>query len=257
MAPAAPVNSTKTAPSEADIATNNALLNYSEASRLAKSWLSGFNSNGQDDTEKDQEAEEQAERELLKKQNFFSDTGGIGYHAPESPSGSRPSAMDSTTTFLRKQLLSGRNAPNGTRGHSATVARPRSIVQRSSKHEHESDEEESRASVGKKRGRTAGKVTKTVAPAPMDQTHGTDLAGTSTTKAPALREAAPPDDDGPEPARLVPPSKAAKKRGTSSYLDEVLALRAAKKQKKRNTNNKPGQRVRQAEGKYLKTVQNQ
>ncbi|KAJ9610001.1 hypothetical protein H2200_006331 [Cladophialophora chaetospira] len=244
MAPPSRKKPPSTGPSEADIATNRALLHYAEASRLAKSLLGNYSStSGQDDH--DTEQEEKAERELLKRQDLFSDTGGVGYRAPESLNGSnsRPAVMDPTTTFLRRQLLSGRAgaSQNGLKGHNATVTRPRHQAQRSGKHDLDSDED-SRATVGEKGGTSKN----TKAAMATDRTQAVYLIGEPTTNVPAGSEVASQDDNGLNPAQqsssaTASQPKPAKKRGTSSYLDELLASRAAKKQKKNKAKSSAGE----------------
>lgn len=244
MAPSSRQKPSTASASEADVVTNRALLQYSEASRLARSWLSDFTSStGQDDHETEQE--EEAERELLKKHDLFSDTGGVGYRAPEFANGStsRPAATDPTTAFLRRQLLSGRNTGthNGLKGHNATVTRPRHQAQQSVKLGRDSDEDESRATVGKRRVRDvrrntvgATSVVRTQRAAPDEDT---------ATNTPPKSEMTEQNNDNSAPAQrstAMSSSDRPKKRGTSSYLDELLASRAAKKQKKKQSKSNTG-----------------
>jgi hypothetical protein len=241
MAPKIPTKSKSSGPSEADIAANRARLNYSEASRLAKSWLSGFTStsaHGSDDRETDQE-DEDAERDLLKHQDRYSDIGGIGYHAPEQStltSTVRPAVTDPTTTFLRKQLLGGRSVGQSSaegQKHNAAAGRVRQQVHRSGNKD-DSDEEESRATVGKGRGTRNDKVAKSTSSQTAART--AELEDTAPADLPVGKPAAGSNDDSTDVVQYnSPPAaqpQASKKRGTSSYLDELLASRAAKKQKK-------------------------
>ena len=223
-----------TGPSAGDIATNQALLKHAEATKIAKSWLSSFTSTeGRNDTAADKEEEEELEKELLKNKDVYSDTGGIGYHAPDSSSftsTSRPATTDQTTTFLRKQLLKGRGAraTNGVvQNHSATTARPHpQHTQRNAGNWEDSEEEESRAGVGKHKSRSKSRAVTTVP------------------RGAAQEDTVPPATDGAEPRQPSSMSrkqpKATKKRGASSYLDELLASRAAKQQKKNEAKMNPG-----------------
>ncbi|KIW66678.1 hypothetical protein PV04_05987 [Phialophora macrospora] len=231
-------------PSEADIAANRARLNYSEASRLAKSWLSGFtftSTHDSDDRQTDQE-DEDAERDLFKHQDQYSETGGIGYHAAQpstSTSTARPAVTDPTTMFLRKQLLGGRSAGQSSaegQKHNATAGRLRQQVQRYGNKD-DSDEEESRAIVGKGRGTRNEKGVKSNSSQTAARTREPD--GTVPADLPAGKPAASANHDSTEMVQSTSPPapqlKAGKKRGTGSYLDELLASRAAKKQKKNKT----------------------
>ncbi|EXJ58193.1 hypothetical protein A1O7_05618 [Cladophialophora yegresii CBS 114405] len=255
MVPKPQAKQTARGPSEADIATNRARVNYSEASRLAKAWLSGFtftSANGSHDreTDTDQHDEEEAERELLKHQDRYSDTGGIGYRAPESSSSTstsaaRPAVTDPTTMFLRKQLLGGRSGARSSmevQRYNATAGRIRSQVHRTGK-QGDSDEDESRASVSKGRGARQNNVAKAVSSETAARTRETEEIPRAESL--AGQRAASADHDSTDIALSTrPPSaqaKASKKRGTGSYLDELLASRAAKRQKKnKGTGSKPG-----------------
>ncbi len=124
----------KGAATDADVATNAALLAHAEATRLAKSWLAtafppsvaaAHGAAGDKDEEGEEEEEdEQKGKLLLENQDLYSETGGLGYHAP--PDGSGPPgnsrAADATTTFLRRQLL-GRGR-GGSNHHSPSSQRP-------------------------------------------------------------------------------------------------------------------------------------
>ncbi|OCT51165.1 hypothetical protein CLCR_09020 [Cladophialophora carrionii] len=243
MASKAQARRTATGPSEADIAANRARLHYSEASRLAKSWLSGFtftSTDGSDDRETEWEDEE-AERDLLKHQDRYSDTGGVGYHAPESSvsmstSTARPAVTDPTTMFLRKQLLGGRNGARSSteiKRHNATAGRVRPQMPRSGKQD-DSDEDESRATVGKGRGTRKNNVAKSASSQTAASTRDTEEV-TAAESLVGQKAASPSLDSTDTGISTQPPSavaKASKKRGAGSYLDELLASRAAKKQKK-------------------------
>ena len=235
MAPPTRQKPTAKGSSEADIITNRVLLNHAEATRLAKSWLKDFPfANGKDEHDTDQE--EAAERELLKNRDLNSDTAGIGYHAPTSSdgvSGTRPAVTDPTTTLLRKQLLGSRGAGranmNGQR-HNKNAPPPHQRTQRQSQLDFDSDDEESRAAVGKKRGERHTKLTSTAVQAKAEQNGASATKahskGEDVTNETVYTELAIPSSTGGTQ------SKTGKKRGTGSYLDELLASRAAKKQKK-------------------------
>jgi hypothetical protein len=240
MSPPSRQKPTALSPSEADIITNQALLNYAEASRIAKSWLSGFPaSNGQDD-EQEEEKEAAAEREILKNRDQYSDTGGIGYHASTASESTSIARPDSTTTkFLRKHLLGRRGgAQSGVNGQRYGATAVRSHAQQSRgrpRLEDNSDEEESRASVGKKRDKDHNKNPSTAAS--LEQAPGEGMNGTSAqTKQDGNDE--PRTEYPPQPAATGTLPKESKKRGSSSYLDELLASRAAKKKKKPNSGKK-------------------
>ena len=246
MSPPPPQKPTKANPSKADIITNRALLNYAEASRLAKSWLRDFPAPiGQDGQETDPDHEEEkeaaAERELLQNRDLYSETGGVGYRAPESngaKSGTRPTAADPTTMLLRKQLLGGRNATlgqvNGGR-HGASVPRPRPQQQRlgGAKRENDSDEEESRATLTRTKDRQSNRATNSTDS--ILSVRSTDL-NTVSIGIDGEGEARHPEKQSQPSSAPNAPSRQSKKRGKSSYLDELLASRAAKKQKKSKSN---------------------
>jgi hypothetical protein len=227
----AQILSAKTA-SEADIVVNKARLNYAEASRLAKSWLRGSASLGtrkQDDEAalaQEEEAEAKAERELLSNKDRYSETSGIGYHASDTAATratSRAGGPDPGTAFLRKQLMNSRTTPrNGASSRQHTTSNTRAPLQRRGKLEVESDEEESRATVGKKKGNHNNRAAIDSVVAAMDQDTEVEIVADSSAKVPLTS------------------IKANKKRGASSYLDELLTSRAAKKQKKSNAMSLPG-----------------
>lgn len=143
--------------------------------------------------------------------------GGIGYQEPINSSNPATRSSDPATAFLRKQLLRG--GPRGAGQNQHTSAKP---LPRRGPHKRDDsdDEEEGRSGLGRgKAGKSQPAKDKT--PKSADQDHGahdTD-SGLNGTANGVQQESAPP--------------KAAKKRG-SSYLDEVLASRAAKKKKKFN-----------------------
>ncbi|EXJ92903.1 hypothetical protein A1O3_01458 [Capronia epimyces CBS 606.96] len=227
--------SAKSQAQEADVAANEALLLHAEAAKLAKSWLSGaFGGGGDDNHNDDNKADE--DDALQKEQELFGPTavphsekwvtspsdsiipdGGVGFQetpATNATTSSRNS--DQTTAFLRKQLLRGHN-----NSHVTAKPRPRPGPQAlSSKRIDSEDEEEGRSGLGKVRskgkGQTASSSVNDESVHPMSETATPAADGTTS---PALTVASPI------------PSRTAKKRG-SSYLDEVLASRAAKKKKK-------------------------
>ncbi|KIY00782.1 uncharacterized protein Z520_03447 [Fonsecaea multimorphosa CBS 102226] len=245
--------------SEADIATNKALLFHAEAARLAKSWLRGTTTtgDGRDEDEKEDQAEEDLEREFLRNKDLYSETGGIGYHPPTestSSTAATPGFTDPATTFLRKQLLrghqrGGRATTGNAHNHSAGGARPRPQIQASRrvKGEEVSDEEESRSKGVGKRKRKGNIVQAAVesddaaaaksAPQTdqMETEHLSEKAGAISTPSQSHGGETDRTVHAPEPSTTpaIPP-KTSRKRGAGSYLDELLASRAAKKQKKKN-----------------------
>lgn len=261
MAPPSRQKSASSAgPSEADIATNEALLRYAEAARSAKSWLKGFSAAGSGSTndsshlEEDEEDEREAERErdFLKHKDLYSDTGGIGYDAAAAkstgPAAEPASKSTATTAFLRKQLLNGSRAQKQT---TPTTARYQPQHQQR-RRQHDSDgEEESRATVGKnKRRRTEdGDRLQKAATVVL---HNEQVESDNTILGDPVPDASNVTGDthgsevaegpqAPSSTSAASTTKPAKKRGTGSYLDELLASRAAKKQKKKNKQTKnPG-----------------
>ncbi|OQV03620.1 hypothetical protein CLAIMM_08640 [Cladophialophora immunda] len=240
--------------SEADIATNKALLFHAEAARLAKSWLRGATTggDGRDEDEDEQDKAEAAlEKEFLRNRDLYSETGGVGYHPPTTGSASSTSAPgvnDATTMFLRKQLLRGRTTNGNAHAHNATTTRPRTQPQASRREKSggDSDEEESRSGVGKSK-RQAKNIrvaagSETAKPAPQIEEEETGDAFEKSGANSALDQSRGESDSvvqAPEPdIPHVAPPKTSKKRGAASYLDELLASRAAKKQKKKNKKSK-------------------
>ncbi|EXJ68834.1 uncharacterized protein A1O5_07766 [Cladophialophora psammophila CBS 110553] len=256
-----------TGASEADIATNTALLLHAEAAQLAKSWLRAApaNDDGQDEDEDyDKDKEEQdLEREFLRNKDVYSETAGVGYRAAtttESTSTPGSAATDPAVAFLRRQLLPSHHrgrVANGNAGtHSATTARPRPPLRapRRVNREGDSDEEESRSGLGKgKRNATNLRQVASRSGEAMKAQRQIDHAGKTAhshgevgaNSAPNGSHVAVAEPDRADPVTEpdmvhVAQSKANKKRGTGSYLDELLASRAAKKQKKKNKNKGKG-----------------
>ncbi|EXJ90935.1 hypothetical protein A1O1_04042 [Capronia coronata CBS 617.96] len=236
--------SAKSQVTEADLAANEALLLHAEAARLAKSWLSGAfsgsDTNDNNDTAAD-EADLKKEQELFGKNAVqYSETGGVGFQDPSAGNGTKGAAAsrgaDQTTAFLRKHLLRGQNNSHTT---STAKPRPRSGAQGypSRRAADSEDEEEGRSGVGKSKYK--GRVhTHTASYAGGSESgfprSSDNLAQSALTDATGVRDTV----DGatqlpPTPTGAAPPGQArtTKKRG-SSYLDEVLASRAAKKNKK-------------------------
>lgn len=168
----------------------------------------------------------------------FNYRGGLGFTTPKDSSG-RPvtTATDPTTTFLRKQLL-GKTRPH----HPAASPRPRGQLHGSTNHiargarmgapkDDDSDEEDSRSGLGKSRkaqGKsTLGSTAKDDLVETKPGNDGTQTASTTTT-VPGSKQGKDKTPLNLPPAML---SSRRMKRGTS-YLDEVLAERARKKNKK-------------------------
>lgn len=144
--------------------------------------------------------------------------GGIGYQEPTNSSNSATRGSDPATTFLRKQLLRGGQRGAGHNQHTSAKPQPRRGIL---KRDDSDDEEEGRSGLGRgKSGKSKLAKFKTPKPASQDQPAHDTIS----------------DLNGPHPREVQQgstPPKATKKRG-SSYLDEVLASRAAKKKKKFN-----------------------
>ncbi|OAG41206.1 hypothetical protein AYO21_04586 [Fonsecaea monophora] len=263
---------TAAAASDADIATNKALLFHAEAARLAKSWLRGTAvGDGPDKDEDEDKAEEDLEQEFLRNKDVYSETGGVGYHPPTESSLSNGISSDqnTTTAFLRKQLLRGHQRGRATNGsaqtHNASTARPNTQIRapRWVKGEDDSDEEESRSGVVGKRKRktnagraaavTAAAVESGASGSTPSQIHPSSASETGHSLEPSgAAESAPNEshdqfDSTPQATSSSNPQatlpRAGKKRGAGSYLDELLASRAAKKKKKKKkgvTESEPG-----------------
>ncbi|KAL2434847.1 hypothetical protein ABEF95_008764 [Exophiala dermatitidis] len=249
---------------EADIATNEALLFHAEASRLAKSWLQGATgaADPKEEDNDDDEADLQRERELFGSNNAaqYSETGGVGFEVPSEPQNGGGSATsssrtgyDQTTAFLRKQLLRGRGNASS---HASVKPRPQlpQAKQRRANNSDDEDEEEGRSALGKGRSKN-------------NKNNKTQIKGNSELKNSELRQkeiTVPAADESVTTSHedmnkgtttSTPQSTTSatttanttqsrpttnKKRG-SSYLDEVLASRAAKKNKKMKQNQKQNQ----------------
>ncbi|KIW91611.1 uncharacterized protein Z519_07579 [Cladophialophora bantiana CBS 173.52] len=259
--------------SEADIATNTALLFHAEAAQLAKSWLRGApaSDDGQEeDEDHDKDKEEQdLEREFLRNKDMYSETAGVGYRAAtttESTSMPGSAATDPTAAFLRRQLLPGHHrgrAANGNAGtHSAMTARPRPPLRapRRVNGEGDSDEEESRSGLGKRKRKAenvrqpasrSGETTK--AQWQIDQAgkraHSPGEVGASSGPNGSHVAVAEPHraDPVPDPEMVHVAQSKARKTGTGSYLDELLASRTAKKQRRKNKNKGKGMGLAETE----------
>ncbi|KAI1618587.1 hypothetical protein EDD37DRAFT_647379 [Exophiala viscosa] len=206
--------STSAKSKELDVVTNEALLHHDEASRLAKSWLASAYSS--DDNEEEQD---DFEKTLAKNSGQYSETGGLGYQEPTNSSGAATRGTDPATAFLRKQLLGRSQRTTGHNQH--TSARPQSR-RGAPKRDDSDDEDEGRSGLGRGKGK-AGK----------NRPAETKTPKIASPNNPANHADTRADAGEGQQETTVPAPKAAKKRG-SSYLDEVLASRAAKKKKKFN-----------------------
>ncbi|KAK4942980.1 hypothetical protein LTR10_017364 [Elasticomyces elasticus] len=214
MPAAHPTKSSSTSgnPKEIDIITNEALLHHDEASRLAKSWLASAYSSDDNDGEQDD-----FEKTLTNNSGQYSETGGLGYTEPTNPSGSGARGSDPTTAFLRKQLLGRGQRATAHNQHTSAKPRPRYGA---GKRDDSDDEEEGRSGLGKGKAK-AGKNRHNEGKVPKSATPGQ----------PAHQPVSKARDGEVQQGTVGAAPRAAKKRG-SSYLDEVLASRAAKKKKK-------------------------
>lgn len=246
-------------PSASDIATNEALLAHAEAARLAKSWLAtafppsvdGAQGNADDGEEEHDSATEEAT--LRAHRDLYSETSGIGYHPPpDGPTSAGTlsrAAADPATAFLRKQLLGRGHAHNKHPGavrtatfastHRSSTARPLRARRKESDDE---DRDESRSGLVKSKSQSKNKTTNSREPArgTAADMEGSEMGGG--TPRHSNLEPEPPASDASQgrahataTSTSLTPSHAARtqKRGTS-YLDELLASRAAKKNKKTN-----------------------
>lgn len=152
---------------------------------------------------------------------YFS--GGIGYTEPTDATSSASRASDPATAFLRKQML-GRGANQ----HTSTKALPRP----GQRHPHplrrrqddDEDEEEGRSGLGKSKASKHRLSTSKGSSA--QETNGAD-DGVSVPL--ASENAAAPKGD---PSDAATQNKKKNKKRGSSYLDEILASRVSKKNKK-------------------------
>ena len=140
--------------------------------------------------------------------------GGLGYTEPTNSSGTPTRGTDPATAFLRKQVLGRSQRATGHNQHTSAKPQPRRYAP---KRDDSDDEDEGRSALGTGKGKAS--ENKTLKPA--GQNHSAHHTAAD----------AHPSEVQQETANAA--SKAAKKRG-SSYLDEVLASRAAKKKKKFN-----------------------
>ncbi|KAK5458505.1 hypothetical protein LTS15_004587 [Exophiala xenobiotica] len=219
--------------SEIDIATNEALLQHAEASRLAKSWLNsalGDNDNSTSNAREDEQ--EEFEPNLVKNASLYSENGGIGYTQPTDSSSAR--ASDPATAFLRKQLL-GRGGQRGNlhhNQHTTTKSRPGSAASSARRRDDSEDEEEGRSGLGKSKASKTKSTPGTQPNTSLTHPDDTDAATTNAASNNSVQHAAS-GQGSPHVSRTI------KKRG-SSYLDEILASRAAKKKKKSGKGNDDG-----------------
>ncbi|KAJ9502250.1 hypothetical protein H2202_002315 [Exophiala xenobiotica] len=210
---------------EIDIATNEALLQHAEASRLAKSWLNsalGDNDNSTSNGREDEQ--EEFEPNLAKNAALYSENGGIGYTQPIDSSSAR--ASDPATAFLRKQLL-GRGGQRGNlhhNQHTTSKSRPGPATSSAHRRGDSDDEEEGRSGLGKSKTSKTKNTPGTLPNISRTYPDDTDVGTTNAASNNSVQHAA----SGQGPPHV---SKTTKKRG-SSYLDEILASRAAKKKKK-------------------------
>lgn len=247
---------------DSDAAANEALLAHAEFTRSARSWLSGalggYQGDGGDHGDDNQTSREEAGQSPKKDdglnslslrpagEEFNSDMNGLGYIPPKDSSG-RPLATtsaDATTAFLRKQLLgrtrpqrpadrvsgaSIRGKPNGDTSHIGQRSRGGAAVKKD-----DSDEEDSRSRRGKVKHtpRKRAKATSTPEPdgdMPIGATNHPDGA-ISQSQVDSLPDSVGPldanDRTSPLPTRQPP-------KRPASYLDQVLAERERKKNKKK------------------------
>ncbi|KIV90390.1 hypothetical protein PV10_07699 [Exophiala mesophila] len=239
MGPTAP-KAPKVSPS--DLATNEALLAYADASRLARSWLSA-GSTTSDHQGTDQEAEPQEDEALNGLEKFtqegYSDNGGVGFVvspssvANGSTAGTGSTGHDAATSFLRTQML-GKSfrSQQQRQGHNPNSRQPKWNHRGKGGQIDDDDESESRSHVAKSKPRphqrqeAPNKVVNQHAESSSDtianQSHSNqsdELGGGPSTSGVNL----------PASPSTTPVSR---KRAKASYLDEILAQRAAKKNKK-------------------------
>jgi len=143
--------------------------------------------------------------------------GGLGYQEPTTSSGAATRGTDPATAFLRKQLLGRGQRTTGHSQHTSAKPQPR---RNAPKLDDSDDENEGRSGLGNGKGK-GGKNKHADTETPIIASHNRSANSADT--------GAHPSEDQQGSASRAP--KAAKKRG-SSYLDEVLASRAAKKKKK-------------------------
>ncbi|KIX02789.1 uncharacterized protein Z518_08731 [Rhinocladiella mackenziei CBS 650.93] len=217
---------------ESDIATNEALLFHAEASRLAKSWLTG--AFGKPEREGDDV--EQDDMDFTANAAKYSETGGLGFQeaADQTSKISLSEGPDQTTTFLRKQLFHGQRD-----AYNLTTQKPRPRKNFAVKRGDSDDEEEGRSGLGK--GKSMKRKTSN-----QDQIESrrTSEIETATQNHGNNSDTADTDMAKPAPNKTDLEACSTKKRGTS-YLDEILAIRATKKNKKMNkalNKNNPNQK---------------
>lgn len=256
-----------TTATESDIATNHALLQHAEATRLAKSWLNGFFNDKDHATNTTaaaaDEKDDDDEREDLKyfgKDAYYSETGGVGFRpaaGDEDDGGavSRRSGASDSTTFLRKQLLRGGRGGGGrtsnsvhSQTHNATTARPRGHTtntqsyrtggggreRRRAAEDLDEDNEECRSGLGKEKKKGARKApmkSEEAIKSRLEPTHAPAPEAAATDISSAVPTGASASNHTDDQSQIQSRAGGGKKRGTS-YLDELLAIRAAKKNKK-------------------------
>ncbi|KIW48250.1 uncharacterized protein PV06_00856 [Exophiala oligosperma] len=216
-------------PSDTDISTNEALLHHAEASRLAKSWLSGVFGDESSPASIEDEQDD-FDKNVAKKPFLYSDTGGIGYTEPTDAASSAASrASDPATAFLRKQMLGrGANQHTFTRG----LPPPRSgHPLRRRRHDDEEDEEEGRSRLGKSKA-LKHKLSNAKVSSSAENMNGADEI-VPPPGPPQASSDHPAASHGHQPKTAAQETRGKKKRG-SSYLDEILASRASKKKKKKS-----------------------
>ena len=225
-----------TAADKNDVTINALALHHAAAKKSAQSVLKNFLPDTGDD--KDAGATDSYGLEDDKDESeieTYNESGGVGYVPPsDETASSGAGASDArkrsaATELLRKQML-GKRAFNRTTTVSGSTtklgsghlhaSKPRPHNRRSRKEEFSDDEDEGRSKVGKKNRATA--------PASKD------LQST---------KSKPEGDTSIDESKEVSPAQTASmsgKRGTS-YLDQVLAQRAAKKHKKKQKQNSTSQ----------------
>ncbi|KAK5062668.1 hypothetical protein LTR84_004741 [Exophiala bonariae] len=231
---------------DTDAAVNEALLAHADFTRSAKLWLSaalGGDQDGANDhnenqpTSKPEVGENPKTEDKLNSlkpagEEFNSDMNGLGYIPPKDSSG-RPvttSSNDPTTAFLRKQLL-GWTRPQHPPSNGQTN-RPKAS---GSVRKDDSDEEDSRSrrSKGKqppRKSAPAASPLETDDGTPTGITNRSDEMDKEEQPEPRLNSPGPITTHDAEPSHL--PTKKPTKR-PASYLDQVLAERERKKNKKK------------------------
>ncbi|KIW20306.1 hypothetical protein PV08_00881 [Exophiala spinifera] len=219
-----PVTKPPSKPSDIDLSTNEALLQHAEASRLARSWLSGVFGD-ESSAASVQDEQDKFDKTVAHKPALYSDTGGIGYAEPTDPTSSASrGSSDPATAFLRKQML-GRGAnqhPTSTRGPPRPGGNPHSLRRR--RDDDDEDEEEGRSGLGKSKASKQKLSSSQISS--VANANGADNVVSPSQEAENATAL-----NGGQLQKTTTHQQQKKKRG-SSYLDEILASRASKKKKK-------------------------